>query len=422
MRIAALIPVYSEPKALASICESLATDSYPDKEIVVVVDGDTTPAIAAALGRITRHAGLRVIEGQGHLGKAAALNRAAAAVDADALLFLDNDIFMPRSPSFLSDLAYWLEKRDLVELPKVGVGSGFFARMMQMEFLANIYTAGGVAAELGACPSMNGAAFAMRKELFMELGGFAATVDEDMDLAARAFLAGGSFGFPPELAVGNAVSEGPKDWSKQRKRWMANNALWSESYLWPCLTSSSEAALALARSALRFGLPWIAALAGALPAFLVASLLDSQAHWLLLAAALGAGGAWSIAAGSYDRCARRYGASFSFGAFFVYSFIYMPVVAIGNLSSFIAISFGAMPKLDWKLGSGLPERTINLGRRMKAERRGRLDKALSLRAARELGTASRLCWGPKLAPPRSLGLSVAYARYRVRSEAERFRS
>jgi cellulose synthase/poly-beta-1,6-N-acetylglucosamine synthase-like glycosyltransferase len=356
MKLAALIPVYKEPKGLQSICKQLSSDPYQDKEIVVVVDGDTTPSIASAIGAIASLPRLRVVQGKGHLGKAQALNQAALETEAEAILFLDNDIFLSKHEAFLESLADLLEKRDLVELPKVGVGEGFLAEMMKLEFLANIHSAEGMAEGLGACPSMNGAAFAIRKSLFEELGGFSGVINEDMDLAARAFLAGASFGFSPELAVGNAVSESILDWGNQRKRWMTNNVLWTSSYLGPCLKSSPEATQALILNSLRFFLPWLALSLGALPAGIVAGLLASPSHWIAAAGVLGAGGLWSISAADLDRCARRYGTELDLGAFAVYTFLYMPLVALGNLGAWIAIGIRGIPTLDWKVAEGLSSR------------------------------------------------------------------
>lgn len=403
MKIAALIPVYSEPKALVSICEILAEDSYPDKEIVVVVDGDTTPSITAALESIEAIPRLRVISGQGHLGKAEALNRASALVKADAFLFLDNDIFLSKAPGFLDALDAELERRDIVELPKVGIGKGFLAQMMKIEFLSNLHAAEAMANNLGANPSMNGAAFAIRKELFVNLRGFAQTINEDMDLAGRAFLAGASFGFPSGLVVGNAVAEGPSEWAKQRKRWMTNNALWNVHYLWPCLRSSPESAEALLASALRFTLPWLAMVAGALPAVLITRLLNANSLWMLLSAILGAGGAWSIAVASYERCARRYGVQLDLGAFIVYCLFYMPIVFIANFGVGLAVLFGSEPKLDWKLAH----------------------KAGHHRAETRQGAAAAAFFGrissAWLPPPKSVMLDLAYARYRAHENAQHLR-
>jgi cellulose synthase/poly-beta-1,6-N-acetylglucosamine synthase-like glycosyltransferase len=403
MKIAALIPVYSEPKALVSICERLAADSFPDKEIIVVVDGDTTPSIIRALNRIEGIPGLRVISGQGHLGKAEALNRASALIKADAFLFLDNDVFLSDAPGFLDVLDAELERRDIVELPKVGIGKGFLAQMMKIEFLSNLRAAEAMANNLGANPSMNGAAFAIRKELFMNLHGFAQTIDEDMDLAGRAFLAGASFGFPSGLVVGNAVAGSPSEWAKQRKRWMTNNALWNVHYLWPCLRSSPAAAEAMLASALRFTLPWLAMVAGALPAVLIARLLNANSFWMLLSALLGAGGAGSIAVAPYERCARRYGAQLDLSAFVVYCLFYMPIVFIANIGVGLAVLVGSQPKLDWKLAH----------------------KAEHARAEARQGTAAAAFFGrissAWLPPPKSVMLDLAYARYRAHENAQRLR-
>jgi GT2 family glycosyltransferase len=402
MKIAVLIPVYSEPKALVSICERLAADSFPDKEIVVIVDGDTTPSITTALKRIEAIQGLRIISGQGHLGKAEALNRAAAVVEADALLFLDNDIFLSDAPGFLDILDAELEKRDLVELPKVGIGKGFLAQMMKIELLSNLQAAEAMANNLGANPSMNGAAFAIRKELFENLRGFAQTFNEDMDLAGRAFLSGASFGFPLGLVVGNAVSESPSDWARQRKRWMTNNALWNVHYLWPCLKSSPESAEAMLASGLRFALPWLAMAAGALPAVLIARLLNSNSLWILFSALLGAGGAWSIAAASYERCARRYGVQMDLMAFIAYCLFYMPVIFIANVGVGLAVLFGSEPKLDWKLAPGAERGKTETRQGATTAFFGRISSA----------------WLP---PPKSVMLDLAYARYRAHENAQRLR-
>jgi hypothetical protein len=79
----------------------------------------------------------------------------------------------------------------------------------------------------------------------------------------------------------------------------------------------------------------------------------------------------------------------------------MPFVFIGNLGIAIPIICGSIPKLDWKLA---PE----------AAERGRGKTRQEIGTAILLGRLS----SARLPPPKSVKLSLAYARYRAHADAE----
>ncbi len=85
MSLSIIIPAKNESGAIASVVE-IATDSYPDAEIIVVDDGSTddTASVAAA-------AGANVISHPESLGNGAAIKSGARAASGSILAFMDGD-------------------------------------------------------------------------------------------------------------------------------------------------------------------------------------------------------------------------------------------------------------------------------------------------------------------------------------------
>ena len=383
MTITALVPVYREPKRAADIVRALAAEARPEARIVVVVDGDGNDSIAAALEGIRGLPEVRIIEGQPHLGKAEALNRAVREVDGEGLLFIDNDIEIPAGADLIERTEAMLADRDIAELPKVGRGQGPVAAMGRYEFLSNILATEYLARKAGRMPSINGAAFAVRRGLFEALGGFSAIVNEDMDFAARAFLAGARFGFDPSMTVGNAVPETVEDWLRQRKRWSINSALWSATYVQKVMESEPELRPRLGISGLLFPLPFLALLAGALIPGLAVDFSHGGALATALAALAGAALAFGPVAVLFARASRRYGSPFGLVGFLAYSAVYLPVWGVASLSGMISVAFGKLPDLDWKhdtSADGKAVRAASIGGKMRESERERKRR---LRAGRK---------------------------------------
>ncbi len=344
-KIAAFIPVYKVPKRAVLLVQKLSAEAFPDSCVYVVVDGETTPEIASALTQICGLPRVSIVEGNPHLGKALALNHAIASVQVENLVFFDNDITVPDDINIFETCLSLLQQYDIVEMPKEGIGRGPLAAVVKFEFLANIIGAKVYADIVGQCPSINGAAFCVRRELFDQLNGFAGVVNEDVDFAARAYLAGARFGIEPSLHVYDDVPETISAWYKQRKRWAVSVGLWGKAYVGKFAHLSSKSRLGMALSSMVFPLPLVTgvlALIGltnlifAAPKSIGGLVLD-----LFCMASFVACSVW------YKHFANRFGQGFSFLFFILYSFIYLPVWGASSAIGTAMARLDKIPPLDW---------------------------------------------------------------------------
>lgn len=224
MKITAVLSIYKDPKLAGPSIKRFLKYRYAKKELVVVVDGETNPKIEKALRPYKKK--IRVVYNHKQYGKSISLNRAVKKLRTDVVLFLDNDILLSNNVKFLDILAEDMKKCGIVEIPKEAIQKSLISRMMGYEFLGFAMTTLTIVKISNHCPSMNGAAFAVRKSLFDRLKGFRRIINEDMDLAARAFRLQVRHGYNPELKVENGVPVNLQEWMVQRKRWALNNISW----------------------------------------------------------------------------------------------------------------------------------------------------------------------------------------------------
>ena len=344
-KIAAFIPVYKVPKRAVSLVKKLSAEAFPDSCVYLVVDGETTPEIASALTQIRDLPRVTIVEGNPHWGKALALNHAIASVQVENLVFFDNDITVPDDITIFATCLSLLQQYDIVEMPKEGVGKGPLAAMVKFEFLANIIGAKVYADIVGQCPSINGAAFCVRRALFDRLNGFAGVVNEDVDFAARAYLAGARFGIEPSLHVYDDVPETISAWYKQRKRWAVNVGLWGKAYVGKFAHVSSKSRLGMALSSIVFPLPLVTGIFAALSlddlVFLKPVNVGGLVLPLLGLASFVACSVW------YKHLAKKFGQGFSFLFFILYSFIYLPVWGASSAIGTVMARLDKIPPLDW---------------------------------------------------------------------------
>ena len=83
------------------------------------------------------------------------------------------------------------------------------------------------------CPAVNGAAFAIKREMFEKVSGFRRVVAEDIDLATRAFLGDSSFAYTTDVEVKNEVHSDWHKWFTQRRRWSIGQAVWLKDWYKP---------------------------------------------------------------------------------------------------------------------------------------------------------------------------------------------
>ena len=99
MRLSIVIPTYERREVVPRTVTALASQSYEDFEVIVVVDGPTD-GTASALRELSTPFRLTVLE-QPNSGAAAARNAGAAAAAGELLLFLDDD--MEADPALLAE-------------------------------------------------------------------------------------------------------------------------------------------------------------------------------------------------------------------------------------------------------------------------------------------------------------------------------
>jgi GT2 family glycosyltransferase len=201
-------------------------DSLEDEDVVVVNNGAAGPEIEAAASRV------RVIDSE-NAGFGAGCNRGVRETDADVLVFVNPDTVV--QPGAVQALARALEA------PDVGVVQARLRLLEQPELLnsgGNVLHVSGLAwpggygdpadglTHVQEIAYASGAAFAIRRDVFLELGGFTEKLflyQEDLELCWRAHLHGLRVLVVPEADVlHDYVLERP---GRQKEYYLERNRL-----------------------------------------------------------------------------------------------------------------------------------------------------------------------------------------------------
>jgi cellulose synthase/poly-beta-1,6-N-acetylglucosamine synthase-like glycosyltransferase len=151
-------------------------------------------------------------------GKWRALNEATRVAEGKYLLFIDADTKLISS---LDDIVKALEDYDAIEIRKEISGNSILEKLVNIDYL-NMFAVAKISEKLNSCLGLNGAAFAIKKEVFYALDGFRNVINEDTDLGIRLGLKGYRFG-----TAGKAETTCPKtirEWILQRERWATGGA------------------------------------------------------------------------------------------------------------------------------------------------------------------------------------------------------
>jgi len=234
-RVAVVVPFRDQAAMTANCLGSLRTaPGYEDFEVVLVDNESTEPETRALLHRI--HAsGVRVLEYHDAFNWSAMNNLAAAACDADLLLFMNNDI-EATTPGWL---------RALVELAQRSEVGAVGARLLYpdgvLQHAGVTLGMGVVAAHVFAgmpaggagymawdrvvrqCGAVTGACLMSRREVFEEVGGFDESLEvayNDVDYCMRLTDAGYSVLYTPhaEMVHHESASRGISGFFGDMKR------------------------------------------------------------------------------------------------------------------------------------------------------------------------------------------------------------
>ena len=347
--IGAFVPVYKQPKNAVSLARALSSEDYEGSEVIIMVDGETTPEIADALHKIRDTPRVKVIEGMPHWGKAVALYHAVESSNFDNIIVLDNDIALDAKVKLFENCSKLLEVYDLVELPKIGVGKGLVAALVKYEFISNIIGAMFASRKTSKCPSMNGAAFAVRRSLFMELKGLSPVIDDDTDFAARAMLAGAQFAIDPSVRVFNEVPETVTDWLKQRKRWATSFGLWSSTYLRKIRQYDAETLKRFILSSLSFAMPFLTTVLALVMCLIGPRNLGGGIIGITIV--VGSFVPFILYAVHFSKVTLSCGQKVNWIIYVIFALIYSPIWAFAHGLGYISVKLNKVPKLDWVYSS-----------------------------------------------------------------------
>jgi biofilm PGA synthesis N-glycosyltransferase PgaC len=222
--ISIFIPVYKESNQLAGMLKELSSQNV-SKEIFVTVD-QPTEEFSEEIKQLDNE-NVQFIVNKERIGKANVLNSTFKLSSGKVLLFLDSDVGIPTDPDYLRKIIMEMQQTDILDIKKqVTKGKSFLSKMAYYEYFTFNVSAWISSRYMHKCPAVNGAAFAIKREMFEKIHGFRTAVAEDIDLATRAFLAGSSFAYTHDVEVKNEVHSDWHKWFTQRRRWAIGQALW----------------------------------------------------------------------------------------------------------------------------------------------------------------------------------------------------
>jgi cellulose synthase/poly-beta-1,6-N-acetylglucosamine synthase-like glycosyltransferase len=365
--ISIFIPVYKESDQLAELLADLGSQNV-SKEIFVTVD-EPTDGFLEEIGRFEGE-DVKFIVNRERVGKANALNSAVGLSSGRVLLFLDADVRVGRDPDYLRKIIMQMQNVEVLDIKKkVKKDKSFLSKMAYYEYLSFNISAWISSRFMHKCPAVNGAAFAIRRETFLKVGGFDRVVAEDIDIATRAFLRDSSFAYTKDVEVENVVHSEWGKWFRQRRRWAMGQALWLVRwykdlakkfvrkpqvflpglfFLYPSITvfflSAVIPSFWMYNSLLVFSLFLTVKFNVALPIFLV-SLATADVLKVLLISLLG----FTFTAGVFYGFSRKLGFEIKLHELFVYYFFYSPIwmllIVAGHIQV-IALKRKVAP--DWR--------------------------------------------------------------------------
>jgi 4,4'-diaponeurosporenoate glycosyltransferase len=186
-RVAVVVPARNEERTLGALLASLAEQSRPASEVVVVDDGSTD-----ATAEVARAHGARVVEAgplpPGWVGKPWACHRGVAATSADTVVLLDADVTL--GPEALAALVAEHDRRGgLVSvLPHHEPVAGYEQWSAPCNLVSAMGTGAATPGSGGAADGAFGPCLVTRRATLEAVGGFAAVagdVVEDLALARR---------------------------------------------------------------------------------------------------------------------------------------------------------------------------------------------------------------------------------------------
>ena len=221
-KVSVFIPVYENSDLLEELLEELTKDTYENKEIFVTIDKPVQKSLEVAKKYESK---VNFILNEQRSGKVDALNNAVKISKGEILVFLDSDVKLGNS-NFLGEIEQEIEGFDILDVKKKIVTDSFIARMVNYEYISSNFANYLYSKLIKRCFGINGAAFAIKRETFEEVGGFSKVVSEDLDIAVKVLLKNKQFKYTEKVEVSTKAPSSWRSWLAQRKRWGIGAGLW----------------------------------------------------------------------------------------------------------------------------------------------------------------------------------------------------
>jgi poly-beta-1,6-N-acetyl-D-glucosamine synthase len=217
-KVSIVVPAYNEERVIRNCIESLLSDGYVNKEVLLVDDG-STDATLSIMCEYEGHPGVTVIS-QPNGGKAAALNTGIERAAGEILFFVDADgVFTSSTVREMlrgfdgpevgavcgNDEPVNLDRPQTHLLALLTHGTAFVRRAL---------------ARINCLSIVSGNCGAFRRSVLAEIGGFTeGFIGEDLELTWRVHRAGYRVNFRPRAMVYAEVPSTLRALWKQRVRW-----------------------------------------------------------------------------------------------------------------------------------------------------------------------------------------------------------
>jgi cellulose synthase/poly-beta-1,6-N-acetylglucosamine synthase-like glycosyltransferase/spore germination protein YaaH len=219
--VSVVMPAYNEGKVIERTVRSLAAQSYPIDEIIIVDDGSTDDTATRLRALIRQYPQVRVFR-KVNGGKAAALNHGIERCTSDLFLAIDADTVLDAAAAgklvrHFGDPAV----AAVAGNAKVGNRINLLTNWQALEYITGQNLDRRAFAFSNAITVVPGAIGMWRREAVRRLGGFGSdTLAEDAELTLRLLRAGLKVGYDEEAIAHTEAPDAVRGFLQQRFRWM----------------------------------------------------------------------------------------------------------------------------------------------------------------------------------------------------------
>lgn len=212
-KVSVIIPVYKSSANLKNILKALFNDNYKQKEIIIVVDEpDDNFLKSEFLDRCV------LIINKKRIGKVESLNKALKIVNGDYIIFLDADVIIPENLITESVKIALNHNADIIDYIKLGYGKKLLEKMASMDYAISSAFLEVASKFLRKTIALDGAAFMIKKDSMLKIGGFSRVYAEDLDLGLKSYV------YDLKYIMSNIIvyvrqPDNIKKWFDQRIRW-----------------------------------------------------------------------------------------------------------------------------------------------------------------------------------------------------------